>query len=106
MAKNYIKPFDMGVLEMVGLYAEGAIPEEHLEALEMGVWDEYHFTLQSNGAPNWQCWQPLVCHGNEIIEETGGKLVCIFGTRNCACNISGPEVRAVLNCLFDGALSN
>ena len=105
MIKNYVEPFTVGVLEIIGLYSETDtpnFPDYIVNGIEMGVFGEYHFTLQPDNAPFWQCWRPLICHGNQIIEETGGKLVCIFGTRNCAGNVGATEVRAILNCLFDG----
>lgn len=102
--KNYVEPFTVGVLDIIGLYAEGEIPERHKEGIDLGAYDTYHFTLMPNGAPNWQCFKPLLQHGLKIIAETGGDLVCVYGTRNCAFNVGDPEVKAILNCIFDGAL--
>ena len=103
--KNCIEPITIGVLDIIGLYAEREIPEEFQEGIDFGVYHTYHFTLEPNGAPIWQCFKPLTQHGIDIIAETGGKLVCVYSTRNCANNVGGPEVKAFLNCIFDGALN-
>ena len=98
--KNYIEPFSVGVLDIKGIFSE--IPADLQEGIDIGCYLTFEFTLTTNGAPMWQCWKPLICHGNEILAETNGKLVCVYGTRNCADNVGGKEVKAILNCLFDG----
>lgn len=106
MLTNYVNSFNVGVLEIVGIYAQDAKLTDYLdEAINCaGIYDKFYFTIAPNGAFDWQCWQPLTCHGSQIIEETGGKLVCVYGTRNIANNVGHNEVKAILNCLFDGAL--
>lgn len=101
----------VGSLEIIGIYRT---KEEILNLYEdeINVYGVYGICKIEIGIHEkwfgWSCYKPLKGHVRELelnVNENGNyEMYAVYGTTNCADNVGAAEVRAIINCLVDGAV--
>lgn len=101
----------VGSLEIIGIYrTKEEVFNWHEEAIKVyGVYDVCKIEIGINKAWfGWICYRPLKDHVRELklnVNENGNyEMYAVYGTSNLAGNVGAAEVRAIINCLVDGAV--
>lgn len=101
----------VGSMEIIGIYRT---PEEIFNLYEdainvYGIYDVCKIEMGTHKAwLGWTCYKPLTDHVRELelnVNENGNyEMYAVYGTSNCADNVGLAEVKAIINCLVDGAV--
>ena len=101
----------VGSLEIIGIYrTKEEVFNRHEEAINVyGVYNICKIEMNINKAWfGWSCYKPLKGHVRELelnVNENGNyEMYAVYSTSNCADNVGVAEVRAIINCLVDGAV--
>lgn len=101
----------VGSMEIIGIYrTTREVFNRYEEAISVyGIYDVCKIEMKTNKAwLGWTCYKPLIDHVRELelnVNENGNyEMYAVYGTSNCADNVGLAEVKAIINCLVDGAV--